>query len=145
MSIVCEEFPSSSSQSSPGLWRLAGRRLLKDRVGIFSAIIVGLCLLLVIASAFGWVAADWNNEVGVYYANPSFLAGQENLEAKTAVQEQAKDNIPPVDLKDVDPLAPWYAEWDRRTKEIKVTEIERAETLPFGGDKWGRDVIKKTI
>jgi hypothetical protein len=27
---------------------------------------------------------------------------------------------------------------ERRTKEIKITEVERAETLPFGGDKWGR-------
>ena len=142
MNVAYEELPTSS-QCSPGLGRLAIRRLLKDRVGVFSAIVVGLCLLVVIASGLGLVADDWNTEVGVYYANPSFLAGQENLEAKAATQAREKDNIPPVDLSDVDPLAPWYAEWDRRTKEIKVTEIERAQTLPFGGDKMKIEAAEK--
>ena len=36
-------------------------------------------------------------------------------------------------------------EIEERTAKIKVTEIQRSETLPFGGDKWGKDVIKKTV
>ena len=36
-------------------------------------------------------------------------------------------------------------ELDERTAKIKVTEIQRSDTLPFGGDKWGKDVIKKTV
>jgi len=144
MSAVLDTMPQTS-EVSPGLWRLAGRRLLKDRVGMVSAVVVLFFLLIIIASAFGWVAADWGREVGVSYANPSFIAGQENLEAQTMNAAKKKDDVPLTDLSAVDPLAPWYAEWEARTKRIEVTQVERAETLPFGGDKWGRDIVKKTI
>jgi len=44
----------------------------------------------------------------------------------------------------VDPLADVMA--DIRAKGTKAEAAEaRAPTLPFGGDKWGRDVLKKTI
>jgi oligopeptide transport system permease protein len=131
--------------ASHGLWGLAYRRLLKDRVGTFSAIIVLLFLLLILASSLGLVAADWNEEAGVTYANPIFLAGERNLEAETSVEERKQDDVPPADLSDVDPLAPWYAEWDARTAKIQTTEKKPAKALLFGGDKWGRDIIKKTI
>ena len=58
------------------------------------------------------------------------------------------DNVaktPYVDLSDIDPLAPRYKEWEERTAKIKITETPRAETLPFGGDKWGRDVLQKAV
>ena len=29
--------------------------------------------------------------------------------------------------------------------EAEAKPVERKATLPFGGDKWGRDVVKKTI
>src|SRR5437016_10090333 len=44
----------------------------------------------------------------------------------------------------VDPLADVMA--DIKAKGSKAEAVEaRAPTLPFGGDKWGRDVLKKTI
>ncbi len=44
----------------------------------------------------------------------------------------------------VDPLADVMAEI--KSKEVKPATAEvRAPTLPLGGDKWGRDVLKKTI
>ncbi len=46
--------------------------------------------------------------------------------------------------KTVDPLADVMAEI--RGKEVEKTAVEvRAPTLPLGGDKWGRDVLKKVI
>ncbi len=59
--------------------------------------------------------------------------------------KEAASKVAPVDLSDIDPLAPRYKEWDERAAKIAVTETKRSETLPFGGDKWGRDVILKTI
>jgi peptide/nickel transport system permease protein len=50
-----------------------------------------------------------------------------------------------VDLSDVDPLAPRYAEWTERAKAYQTTEAARAETLPLGGDRLGRDVLAKAI
>ncbi|HVE48943.1 MAG TPA: ABC transporter permease [Casimicrobiaceae bacterium] len=48
----------------------------------------------------------------------------------------------------VDPLADVLAEIKASkgaTAAAPVPVQERAATLPFGGDKWGRDVLKKTI
>jgi peptide/nickel transport system permease protein len=99
-------------------------------------------LLMMAASFFGIIAKDWSREKGVSYANPAFLAGAENLEARAMAQKEAA-KVPPVDLSDIDPLAPRYKEWEERAAKIAVTEVKRAETLPMGGDKWGRDVLQK--
>src|SRR6266850_148287 len=34
---------------------------------------------------------------------------------------------------------------ERRTGELKMSEPERSITLPWGGDRWGRDVLDKAI
>jgi peptide/nickel transport system permease protein len=50
----------------------------------------------------------------------------------------------PAEGKTVDPLADVMAEI--RSKGVENTAVEvRAPTLPLGGDKWGRDVLKKVI
>ena len=145
MSAVLNNPPAAAPQESPGLWTLAWRRLLGDRVGLMSLAVVALFILMIIASFTELIAKDWSKEKGVSYANPSFLAGLENLEADAMRQKQAASKVPPVDLSDIDPLAPRYKEWEERAAKIAVTETRRAETLPFGGDKWGRDVLQKAI
>jgi peptide/nickel transport system permease protein len=48
--------------------------------------------------------------------------------------------------KSVDPLADVMADIRKDAKSAPADVVEaRAPTLPFGGDKWGRDVLKKTI
>jgi oligopeptide transport system permease protein len=136
--------PPPPPQESPGLWMLAWRRLRQDVVGMVSLVVVLFFILMMMASYLGIVAGDWNRERGVSYANPAFLAGAENLEAK-ALQSRDAAKAPPVDLSDIDPLAPRYKEWEERAAKIAVTETKRSETLPFGGDKWGRDVLKKVV
>ncbi len=144
MSAVLTNPPPVPAQESPGLWTLAWRRLKQDPVGMVSLAIVAFFLLMMAAAATGLIAKDWSKEKGVSYANPSFLAGAENLEAKAmAARETSK--APPVDLSDIDPLAPRYKEWEERAAKIAVTEVKRAESLPFGGDKWGRDVLQKVV
>ncbi|HXN15329.1 MAG TPA: ABC transporter permease [Usitatibacter sp.] len=145
MSAVLTTPAPAARQASPGLWALAWRRLKQDRVGMVSLVIVAFFLLLMSASYAGLIAKDWSKEKGVSYANPSFLAGSENLEAKSMAQREGASRPPPVDLSDVDPLAPRYKEWEERAAKIATTEVKRAETLPFGGDKWGRDVLQKAI
>jgi oligopeptide transport system permease protein len=144
MSAVLQNPPLPPVQESPGLWRLAWRRLRQDTVGMVSLGVVAFFLLLMAGAYTGLIAKDWSKEKGVSYANPSFLAGAENLEAK-AMAAKAEAKAPPVDLSDIDPLAPRYQEWEERAAKIAVTETRRAESLPFGGDKWGRDVLQKVI
>jgi peptide/nickel transport system permease protein len=136
----------TSSGVSAGSWRLAMRRLWRDKVGVVSLIVVVFFLLLMGASYTGLVAKQWSKEVGVSYANPFFMEGAENLEAATVAAAASRvSTLPPVDLSDIDPLAPRYKEWEERTKKIAITEIKRSDTLIFGGDKWGRDVLQKTV
>jgi len=144
MSAVLTTPPPAPLQESPGLWTLAWRRLKQDTVGMLSLAVVILFLLMMAGAFFGIIAKDWSKEKGVSYANPSFLAGAENLEAKSmAAKEGSKAAA--VDLSDIDPLAPRYKEWEERAAKIAVTEVKRAESLPFGGDKWGRDVLQKVL
>src|SRR6478609_10589956 len=57
---------------SPGLWTLAWRRLRSDHVGMVSLVIVAAFIVMMILSGVGLIAGDWNREVGVNYAPPSF-------------------------------------------------------------------------
>jgi peptide/nickel transport system permease protein len=59
-------------------------------------------------------------------------------------QKSDTSGVPAADSTSVDPLADVMA--DIRAKGSKAEVVEaRALTLPFGGDKWGRDVLKKVV
>ncbi len=131
---------------SPGLWRIAWRRLLRDRLALACMLVVAAYFGLTLASVAGLVASDWEREVGVSYATPAFLRSQDgagDAEIGGTVSRLARFDA--VDLSDVDPLAPRYDEWRRRTAELDVEAVERSPTLPLGGDQWGHDILKKTI
>jgi len=124
-------------------WTALWRRLQQDRVGALCLGIVVAYLVMILFAAAGWLARGWSEEVGVPYANPGFLGDRPNLEAALQKGSQHKGVAP--DLRNVDPLAPKYEEWAKRTGELKGTEAERSLTLPWGGDRWGRDVLDKAI
>ena len=124
-------------------WTALWRRLQQDRVGAVSLGIVVAYLVMILFAMAGFLARGWSDEVGVPYANPAFLGERPNLEAALQKRAEHKGRVP--DLRDIDPLAPKYDEWARRTGELKSTERERSLTLPWGGDRWGRDVLDKAI
>lgn len=126
---------------SEGVWTAAARRFRSDRVGMVSLVFVVLFLLLVIAAGLGLVAKDWQQEIGVPNAPPTFVGPAPKTEA-TAI---AVPKGPNVDLSAVDPLAPRYKEWEERAKQFKTTETVKTDTLPFGGDRLGRDVLAKAV
>lgn len=142
---------------------------------MFSLAIVLFFLGLLILSAAGLVASDWSKEVGVHYAPPGFVGEQTGYtaDAEVAVQNFPADGVPPENP--VDPLKdilrdlrkemetgysaidyygiedPIKSELDAirsqpAPESVKVTGgTGRQKTLPFGADKWGHDIIKKTI
>ena len=130
-----------AQQKSEGVWHAAWRRYRADHVGMVSLVIVAAFLILIVLSATGIVAKNWQVELGVPNAPPTFL-GPRPPEATGAIE---KPKGPNVDLSDVDPLAPRYQEWDERAAQFKTTEVVKAETLPMGADRLGRDVLAKTI
>src|SRR5438128_1798016 len=123
-------------------WTALRRRLRHDKAGAIALGIVAVYLVMILASGAGLLARGWSEEVGVPYANPKFLGERPNLEAQLRRSER-KGAAP--DLSAVDPLAPKYDEWAKRTQQLRTTEAERSLTLPWGGDRWGRDVLDKAI
>jgi peptide/nickel transport system permease protein len=128
-------------QKSEGVWAAAWRRFRADKVGLGSAIVVLAFLVLIVLAALGLVAKNWQAEIGVPNAPPSFMGPA----AKQATGAIDAPQGPNVDLSAVDPLAPRYAEWDERAKQFQTAEVPKAETLPLGGDRLGRDVLAKAI
>ncbi len=158
-----------------GLWLLAWRRLRADRLAMLSLAIVVAFLLLTLASASGWLAADWSRETGVSYAPPTFIGDTAtNPPAPPGAAPPATRELPAENP--LDPLAADIAEINAQRhfkpesdiiddegipdplaaelQEIRAAQGKpgiaappetRRATLPFGGDKWGRDVLEKTI
>lgn len=127
-----------------GAWSAPWTRLARDRVGMVSLGVVLAYLAMILAATLGPLSRDWSREVGVPYAPPTFLG--ERPDGKLSLPgEQQRTQGAPLDLGAVDPLAPKYAEWVRRTAELKSGEPERSQSLSWGGDRWGRDVLAKAI
>ena len=124
---------------SPSLWTLAWRRLRADRVAMVSLAVVLAFLALLGLSASGLVAADWEREVGVHYAPPVF-AGASAGDGADATGQAARAALAPNPF---DPLAADIAAIGK-TGALVAPEAKR-QTLPFGADKWGHDIVKKTI
>jgi peptide/nickel transport system permease protein len=153
--------------TSPGLWALAWRRLRADKVAMVSLAVVAAFLAMLVLSSTGLIVADWEDEVGVNYAPPGFAGGAGGLAAKSpsvpeaAAPDNAFDPLaddikairaqghgaPALDMYgQVDPLASDIAELRAGMHGAgSSAQAVRRETLPFGADKWGHDVIKKTI
>ncbi|KXZ66047.1 ABC transporter permease [Acinetobacter venetianus] len=161
-----------SDTASSGLWQLAMRRLKADRIAMASLFVVLCYFLVLILSVTGVIASDWNKEVAVSYAPTSFIGADKSdnqSEQKTEVIEALPEN--PVDpLKDVihelnaeiakeqktgspvdyygvvDPLAEDMQAIDQQLDgHLLDQQVELKQTLPFGADKWGQDVLLKTI
>jgi oligopeptide transport system permease protein len=129
------------NERSEGVWHSAWLRFKRDRVGMVSALIVIAFLLLIVFAALGLVAKNWQKEVGVANAPPTFL-GPRPAEAIGAIEVPKGPNV---DLSAIDPLAPKYKEWEERAAKFKTEEVIKADTLPMGGDRFGRDVWSKAV
>jgi oligopeptide transport system permease protein len=127
--------------ASDGVWVAAWKRFRADRVGLGSLAVVLAFAVLVVAAAFGAVASQWQKEVGVPNAPPSLLGPRAAVE----VGPIPVPSGPNVDLSAIDPLAPQYDAWAQRAEQYRSVEAPRAQTLPFGGDRLGRDVLAKAI
>jgi oligopeptide transport system permease protein len=132
---------AGSAPRSEGVWHAAWRRLRADRLGIFAMAVVVVFLLMIVLTASGLVARGWQKEVAVPSAPPTFVGAA----SAVAAEALAAPTGPIADISAVDPLAPRYKEWAERAAQYKTVETPRAETLPFGADRLGRDVLTKAM
>ncbi|MET3134401.1 peptide/nickel transport system permease protein [Oxalobacteraceae bacterium GrIS 1.11] len=160
----------SNNHSSPGLWALAWRRLCADRIAMVALAVVGAFLLMLALSASGLIVADWEDEVGVNYAPPTFIgadgAAEHGGPVKSAeaavsavnvldpladdirqIKAEMGDAGAPVEMYGVsDPLGADLAQIRAGMGKGKQGgALAKRDTLPFGADKWGHDILKKTV
>jgi oligopeptide transport system permease protein len=133
--------PAPALHPSEGVWHAAWRRFGADRVGLASLAVVAAFVLLMVLSALGLVAHNWQREVGVPSAPPTAI-GPRPATSAGAIEVPKGPNA---DLSDVDPLAPRYSEWDARAAQFRTVQIDKLQTLPLGGDRLGRDVLAKAV
>jgi peptide/nickel transport system permease protein len=173
-------------ERSPGLWSLAWKRLIRDKIAVVSLIVVVFFLLLALASFLGLVAKGWNTETAVNYAPPTWFkdshkAPQEMTNKSSATggpsvdsglsrpefvndRDPLRETIDELknqlgqssstggveEIKIVDPLADVIAELKKKLGrtgdgDAEDDDVKKLEHLPFGADKWGRDVLDKVI
>jgi len=144
MSTAIEAYLPGATRSR-GVWVTAWKRLKNDRVGMVSLVIVAVFIVMILLSSLGLLAGDWQKEVAVPDAPPTFLGPRAKVTGTDPLASVVAKDAKPVDLSDIDPLAPKYQEWKERAAKIQITEAPRAETLAFGADRLGRDVMKKAV
>ncbi len=160
--------------SSDSLWRLAWKRLCADRVAMVSLGVVLLFIGMLLLSLAGLIASDWEKEAGVHYAPPHFVGAGKAADRPVGdrvireVPENPRDPLRDVirqlrkEIREHRPSAglavqdygikdPLQADLDAIRSQHQQQDAGndragiRQETLLFGADKWGHDVIKKVI
>lgn len=169
--IFSNKAAAQPAQQSAGLWRLAMRRLKADRVAMAALAVVLAYFLMLLLSMTGLIAAKWNQEVAISYAPPSFIGADSSSETQTT-EAQTTAALPenPVDpLKTViaelnaeiaaeqagaavdyygveDPLAADMQAIDQQLGgHLQDQKSPLKTSLAFGADKWGQDILLKTI
>lgn len=127
---------------SMSVWRMAWQRFAGSRVNQLALGVVLAFALLTAAAALGGIGRSWNNPVGVPNAPPDVLGPQKEAAAAHGLPQPGG---PPLDISAIDPLAPFYTEWATRAAALQTQAVVLAPTLPWGGDRLGRDVRAKAI
>jgi peptide/nickel transport system permease protein len=137
--------PSPPGFESHGLWTMAWERFCEDRIGLFCAFVVAFFVAVAFASWMGLLARDWSRETGISYAPPGFTAGPAvGTQEAGSPAEALQPPLPAEDLGISDPIGAELDELRQNLAKALPAE-QQAATLPLGGDKWGRDVLQKTI
>lgn len=149
LNIFTKKIATSQQGFAPNLWRLAIRRLKEDRIAMASLFIVLCFFVMLVLSMTGLIAKDWNKEVAVSYAPPTFMDTDQKVIDRSKVIEQSTVNQSsnPIDYYGIqDPLAEDMKTIDQQLDgHLLDQQSELKATLPFGADKWGQDIVLKTI
>ena len=147
-----QQQPASTQQDSSNLWVLAWQRLRRNRVGMLSLIVVCAFMLMLVLSYSGLIAKNWNQEVAVSYAPPSFMLSERSKHS-AASNNKASNNADQslASTADVasyginDPLAADMQDIREQLAHQLDPQSQLKTSLIFGADRWGQDVLAKTI
>ncbi|SCK06913.1 ABC transporter permease [Vogesella sp. LIG4] len=150
--------PVSSAQPHNSLTRQGWRRLRRDRIGFAALCVLAVYLLIALGAWSGLLARHWQDEVAVSFAPPTLLrhlapqhvqlnaadidaANHQAAAASSAADSSAATGVSASD----DPLAADMAAAQQQAKQYRTASSSKAESLPFGADQRGRDVLQKVL
>lgn len=148
--IIDQPKSASTQHHSYNLWLLAWNRLRHNWVGMISLIVVCAFMLMLLLSYSGLIAKNWNHEVAVSYAPPSFMLSDSDVVKRPtrqpATEAQSLEATAHVDSYGIkDPLgADMQQIRAQLSNQVKV-ELPLKTSLILGADRWGQDVLAKTI
>ncbi len=128
-------------RQSNSLWAQVAERFRSDKTGMGALVVVGLFFVLVLCAQWGWVGSDWQDEIGKPFAPPHLVGAKADVQ----VEKETQAPVRQLDISDIDPLAPYYDKWQQKAAGVAVPNQIKQDTLPWGGDRIGRDVMKKAI
>jgi ABC-type dipeptide/oligopeptide/nickel transport system permease subunit len=123
-----------------GVWHAAWRRFKADRVGMVSLVVVLAFLLLIALAAAGLVASQWQQEVGVPNAPPTFMGPPPEATGAPSRCPRAPTSTCPTSTR-----------WRRATRSgtsappSSRPRDHQGRDPALGGDRLGRDVLAKAI
>jgi ABC-type dipeptide/oligopeptide/nickel transport system permease subunit len=147
MNAIVEAMPGLQTETaSKSLWALGWQRLKRNKVGFIALWVVVAYLLVAVGGWVNVVANDWADEVAVPYAPPSWMSKgkDEQLPPSKHVAVEAGKSIQTL-LPSEDPIAKELAAAQKNAAKYADNSPPKRETMPFGADLRGRDVIAKTI
>ena len=149
LNIFTKKINTPQQDLSLGLWGLAMHRLKADRIAMASLFIMLCFFVMLVLSMTGLIAKNWNKEMAVSYAPPTFMGADQTVVERSKVTEKITVNQSnsQIDYYDIqDPLAEDMKAIDQQLGgHLLDQQSELKTTLPFGADKWGRDIVLKTI
>lgn len=165
---------AGAATAGQSMWQLAWRRFRADRLGLLSALTVLAGLLVCLGSALGWIAGGWNEEVGPSNAPPVWWAAPQATVVGALTPRLERTQPTATDIQDpigaeleaaaqtmgrhlrheqvptaTDVTDPIASELEQARQSVRRTVTASPgfadATLWMGTDKWGRDVLAKTL
>ena len=101
-------------------------------------------------AAAGWLnlaGRGWNDEIATSYAPPTLLLEKYRQQETPATSGAASTAIVPTErLKpSEDPIHDWMEAARPHAAEYAKPEVQKVESLPFGADQRGRNILDKVI
>ncbi|OWY39488.1 peptide ABC transporter permease [Xenophilus sp. AP218F] len=131
--------------ASRSLWALGWQRLKRNKVGFVSLWIVVAYLALAVGGWFNLVGGRWADEIAAPYAPPSWVRPSAEDVLPPAPQTARGDQPIMTLTPEEDPIAKELAAARQHVGEYPDLAPAKLESLPFGADLRGRDIIQKTL
>ncbi len=131
-----------------GFWAQGWRRLKRDKVALISLWIVAIYLLIAVGGWLGLIGDGWREQIAEPYAPPSWVKaeGVDTLPAEKTHQKARPERSTGVHDSARRSAGPGVGRGAKECGAIHQRgKKTRRESLPFGADLRGRDVITKTI